>query len=175
VILGILAFGAIKGYLRGFIVEIFSFFGFFIGLVLALQLTLPITIRFFSESKYFDLIAVLVFIALFVLLGIGIKAGAKLIKKMVDLTLFGTLDNIVGAVTGIIKWAFLLSVLVWVFDSVGIDFEKRLSSSTVYSHIKQMGPVVFGWLGGFIPFIQDLVDMLKDIPKTKNSYLTFAL
>ena len=81
VVVAILAFGAVKGYLRGFVVEAFSFFGFFIGLIVALQLTIPVSLRFFAESDYFDIIAILVFIVLFILLGLGIKMAAKLIKN----------------------------------------------------------------------------------------------
>lgn len=175
VVVAILAFGAVKGYLRGFVVEAFSFFGFFIGLIVALQLTIPVSLRFFAESDYFDVIAVLVFIVLFILLGLGIKMAAKLIKNALDMTIFGIVDNLIGGLTGLLKWAFLISVLFWVLGSVGVDLEDRFfSDSLLFPFLVNIGPVVFGWIGGFIPFIQDLIDTMQDIPRSKNSYFTFA-
>ncbi len=175
ILTAILAVGAFKGFSRGFIVEVFSFFGFFIGLVVALHLTLPVTISFFSDSSYFAVIAIGVFIALVILLGIGIKAIAKLIKNVIDLTLLGAVDNFVGALTGVLKWAFLISILLWIFESVGVNLEQGLAAdSTIMPFIIDLGPYLFGILGDFIPFVQDIIDLLRDIPKSGNSYLTFA-
>ena len=175
VLLAILGFGAVKGYLNGFIVEIASFFGFFIGLILALQLTIPVTTWLFSGSDYFDFIAVGVFISLFILLTVGIKMGAKLLKKMIDVTIFGTLDNLVGAVTGLLKWGFLVSMLAWVFESVGFSFHSQLTEeSSIFPYLAKIGPAIFGWLGNIIPFFQDLIDTLDSIPSSKEEYLTFV-
>ena len=176
VLVAILAFGAIKGYMHGFVVEVFSFFGFFVGLIIALQLTIPVTVRFFSDSEYFDIVAILVFIVLFVLLGLAIKMGARFIKNVLDMTIFGMVDNLIGAVTGIVKWAFLISAVLWVLNSVGVTFEKGLASdSIILPYLLDFSPVVFGWIAGFIPFVQDLIDTMKDIPGSKNTYLSFAL
>ena len=61
----LLGFGAVKGYTQGFIVAVFSFVAFFIGLFLALELAVPVSLEFFGESDYFDFVAILVFIVLF--------------------------------------------------------------------------------------------------------------
>lgn len=167
--------GAVKGYLNGFIVESFSVLGFFLGLIFAMHLALPVTARFFSDSHFFDLIAIVVFIVLFVLLSMGIRFGAKVLKKMIDITIFGTLDNMAGGLLGLIKWAFLLSVFIWIFDSIGISsqeyFEKE---SVIYPYIKPFGPVVFGWFSEILPFIHDLMDTMEDLPRSKSTYLTYA-
>lgn len=175
VILVILGFGAVKGYLHGFIVEVFSFLGFFIGLILALQLTIPVTAEFFSDSGFFDLISIGVFVALFILLSVGIRMGARILKKMIDVTLFGTIDNMVGAVAGLLKWAFLVSMIAWVFDSVGFEFQQNLvTNSLIFPYIVGIGPWIFGWLGDIIPFIHDLIDSMDSIKESKDTYLTFA-
>lgn len=170
----ILGFGAIKGYLNGFIVEVVSFLGFFIGLILSLQLTIPVTTWLFSGGDYYDLFSILVFIALFILLSIGIKMGARLLKRMIDVTIFGTVDNIVGGVTGIIKWGFIVSMIAWVFESVGFTFQGNITDdSLIFPYISRVGPVVLEWIGNSIPFIQELIDSLESIP-SKDDYLTFV-
>lgn len=43
--------------------------------------------------------------------------AAKALKKVIDFTFFGTVDNVIGALAGAFKWAFIVSMLFWVFDS----------------------------------------------------------
>ena len=102
--------------------------------------------------------------------------GARFIKNVLDMTIFGMVDNLIGAVTGIVKWAFLISAVLWVLNSVGVTFEKgHASESIILPYLLDFSPVVFGWIAGFIPFVQDLIDTMKDIPGSKNTYLSFAL
>lgn len=174
ILLILLGLGAFKGYSRGFIVEIFSFVAFFIGLFLALELTVPVATGLFGKSDYFEVSAILVFIALFILLSLAIKAGAKALKNIIDMTLFGTLDNLVGAVAGAFKWAFVISIIFWVFDSVGFDLKDRYAQDAIiFPYIVDIGPTVFEWLGQVIPFIRDLIDSLENLPKGKRSLMTF--
>ena len=161
--------------MNGFIVEVVSFFGFFIGLILALQFTIPVTTWLFVDSSYVDIIAIGVFVGLFVLLTLGLKLGAKMLKKMIDVTIFGTLDTLVGAITGVAKWGFLISMLAWIFDSVGFEVQKSfLNESVIFPYLVQIGPASFEWIGRLIPYVQDLIDSLDSIPSAKQEYLTFV-
>lgn len=172
----ILGLGAIKGYTNGFIVELFTFVAFFIGLFLALELTIPVASSFFGDSNYFEVISVVVFIMLFILLTIGIRAAAKALKKAVDLTIFGTLDNLIGAIAGLLKYAFIVSIVFWVFESVGFDLVDRYVDNTLlFPYIVGIGPTVFEWLGYILPFIQDLIDSMEELPKAKDTYVTLSM
>lgn len=174
VLLVVLGFGAIKGFRQGFIVEIFSFFAFFVGLFVALEFTIPVALYLFGSSSFFDVGAIVVFIGLFILLSFLIKLGAKAIKNIVDFTFFGTLDNAFGAIAGVFKSAFILSIILWVFDSVGFDIVDRYSDGTViFPYIVVIGPTVFGWLSGILPFIEELIDTMDHLPRSKDSVLTF--
>ena len=92
-----------KGYTRGLIVELFSLVGFFIGLFIAIELTIPVAERFFADSDYFQLFTVLVFAGLFVLTVLAVSLVAKMIKKVLDLTFLGFFDNILGALARFIE------------------------------------------------------------------------
>lgn len=174
ILLILLGVGAVKGYARGFIVEVFSFVAFFIGLFLALELTIPVSTSMFGGTNYFEIAAVIVFIALFILLSLAIKVGAKALKNMVDMTIFGSVDNLVGAFAGAFKWAFIFSILFWVFESVGVDLAERYAEDAIiFPYIVGIGPTVFGWLGEVLPFIKDLIDSLDTLPKGKDTYMTF--
>lgn len=176
VLLILLGLGAVKGYLQGLIVEFFSFLAFFVGLFLALELTLPVANRFFGSSAYFEIIAVCVFIGLFILLSMAIKVGAKALKKVVDFTFFGTLDNLAGGIAGILKWAFIISIVFWVLDSVGFEFVERYADdSLIFPYIVPIGPKIFGWLSEILPFFKDLIDSMEGISRKGNSLVTSNL
>ena len=176
IILIVLGLGAYKGFTNGFIVELFSLLAFFIGLFLALQLTLPVSMRFFGDSNYFGFLSILVFIGLFVLLSFSIKAGAKLLKKAIDITPFGTLDNIAGAISGLFKIALVSSIVIWVCSSVGIDFQNSYARESIFfPYIVAIGPSVFEVIGSVIPMINDLIDSMDDMAKTKNTLITVLM
>ena len=176
ILLVFLGFGAVKGYMHGFIVEFFSFLAFFIGLFLALELTVPVSVGLFEGSRFFDIAAIVVFIALFILLSLAIKTGAKALKNAVDMTIFGSVDNLLGAFAGMLKWAFILSIIFWVFDSVGFDIENRYADNAIiFPYIVGIGPMVFGWLSEVIPLVRDLIDSMDSLPNGKDTYMSGLL
>ena len=61
----ILTFSAYKGYQKGLLVALFSLLAFFLGLFMAIKFTAPISVKFFSDSAYFEWIAIAIFIAIF--------------------------------------------------------------------------------------------------------------
>ena len=110
---------------------------------------------------------------MFLLLSFGIKLAAKFIKNAIDVTFFGTLDNIAGAIGGVAKWAFIISIVFWVFDSVGFAFTDRYGDdSMILPYIVGIGPKVFGWLSEVLPMMKDLIDSMDDLSKKKDDLLT---
>lgn len=174
IFLVLLAVSAFKGYSKGFVVEILSFIAFFVGLFVAIELTIPVAERFFSGSGSMQFVSVAVFIGLFIGVVIVINLIAKGLKKFLDLTLFGFLDNILGALAGMFKWVFVFSVLIWVFDSIGFRFpDAWMAESFFFPLVQQIGPTLFEWMGFVLPFIQDMIDSLKNIGNNSRSLYTF--
>ena len=172
----LLGAGALKGYRQGFLVSLFSFVAFFLGLFIALEFTIPVSLRLFGSTDFFDIGTIVVFIVLFIFLSLIINAGARAIKKAVDFTIFGTLDNMLGAVAGLFKSVLILSIVLWIFESVGFDILQRYSDNTViFPYIVGIGPLVFEWLSGSMPFLRDLIDSMDNLPKEKDSVLTYLV
>ena len=166
IIIAIVVFAGIKGNQRGFIVEVFSLIAFFLGLFLALKLTFPIAMKFFGDSDAFWLIALVIFLSLFFLLIWGIKRLAESIKKVVDFTLAGLVDNILGVVVSIIKWLFIFSVTIWVMNSVDLYLPKTwIRGSDLYYIVASIAPITFELVGGLLPFFEDILENMQDPPK----------
>ena len=127
---------------------------------MAIKFTAPISVKFFSDSTYFEGIAIAIFISIFAILILVIHLLSKALKTILDFTPLGILDNILGAGLNIFKIAFVLSVLFWVIDSLGIDFSKEyIDNSIILSYIISFAPKSFEAIGSFIPYFKDIFDM----------------
>ncbi len=165
-LLVILVLGAIRGYSKGLIIELFSLIAFFFGLFGAIKFSGPIAAVFFSESDFYTIGLVGVFIILFIALSVLINMIAKLLKKGVDLVFLGWLDNILGAILGILKWGFLVSMLVLMLKAGGMLLpEKDLDNSRIYPYIERIGPNAFNTLDSIFPFLENFIDSIDQEKK----------
>lgn len=159
----ILIISAIKGYVKGFIVEIFSFIAFFLGLYVAVSFTSPIALKFFAKSHYFEVISIGIFVGLFIGLILLIELIAKGIKKAVNLTFLGIFDHFLGSIFGVAKWALIISVFIWTIQSIGLTIPDRFTdNSFMYPVIAMIAPTSFEVMGAFLPFFRDIFDMMED-------------
>lgn len=97
VALALLLYGAIMGLKNGFLKELASMTGFFIGLYLA--------------WRYYDQIGggAIAFLAIWILTPIALGLIATLATKLLDWTLVGGLMNrVLGCILGVTKWAVLI-------------------------------------------------------------------
>lgn len=164
----------IKGYMKGLVMELFSFIGFFAGLFAAIKLTIPISNSFFQDTEYFQILTIGVFIVLFVVVVLIMNLLGKILKKAVDITFLGFFDNILGALASVFKWAFIFSVIIWVFDSIGLRIPAEfISDSMIYPIIEVIGPKVFEWVSYVMPFVKDMIDSLENITGKSKSVYTF--
>ncbi len=161
-LLVILVLGAIRGYSKGLIIELFSLIAFFFGLFGAIKFSGPIAAIFFEGSDFYTIGLVGVFILLFILLSVVINLTAKLIKKGVDLVFLGWIDNALGAILGIVKWGFLVSMLILMLEGGGMLLPaKDLSRSRIYPYIEKIGPNAFNALDAVFPFLENFIDSVN--------------
>lgn len=161
-LLVILVLGAVRGYSKGLIVEAFSLIAFFFGLFGAIKFSGPIAALFFGESDFYTIALIGVFILLFILLSLAINLLAKMIKKAVDLIFLGWFDNLLGAILGLLKWAFLVSMLLLMLKAGGMLLpEKDLSNSRIYPYIENIGPGAFNVLETIFPFLENFIDSIN--------------
>jgi membrane protein required for colicin V production len=86
----------------------------------------------------------------------------KIAKKILDMTLLGGLDNFAGAVLGLLKWAFGVSLVLWLATSVDMNLSNDLTDNTyVYPVLASVAPFVFDAISVYMPFIQEIYDMVK--------------
>jgi len=151
VILILVAYGLINGFIKGFIVEVSGIIALGVGITGAFK---------FSEILgnyliiYIDWEPKIIQIVSFILLFIGIvyiiSLLAKMLTKALKLILLGGINRLLGALFGILKWMLILCALTLVFKEANqiltLMEDSVLETSFSYPILGEMGEFLFNWV-----------------------------
>ena len=151
VILILVVYGLISGFIKGFIVEVSGIIALGVGITGAFK---------FSEILgnyliiYIDWEPKIIQIVSFILIFIGIvyiiSLLAKMLTKALKLILLGGINRLLGALFGILKWMHILCALTLVFKEVNqiltLMEDSVLETSFSYPILGEMGEFLFNWV-----------------------------
>lgn len=160
-----LAYGAYRGFRKGFLLEIIAIFAFVLAIIggfKLLHLGMDLLDQHFNISG--ELLPYVAFILIFILIILLVNLLGKLVKKVVDMTLLGSIDNLAGAILSVIKWAFGISIVLWLSTSFGVEIPSQYTKeSWLYPYILPFAPVVVEYFSTLVPFAHDLFDTIKNM------------
>lgn len=153
-----LAIGAISGYRKGFLTELFSLLGIFLGVLAGFKLMgqamIMLSEHYAIDEKFSPYVA---FGVVFLIVVIVVSLIGKLLKSSLDKTIFGSADQVMGSLLGVARTAFMLSVLFWIADSLKIEFpEKWTTDSWLYPFTANIAPTVTSWVSEVFPYFSNL-------------------
>jgi membrane protein required for colicin V production len=149
---------AVSGYREGFLMELFSLLALLLGVLGSFKLLgwaiVLLDSQFDVDEKYLPYIA---FAVVFLVIVIAVRLLGNLIKLSIDRSFLGRVDQIAGCFLGVVRSAFILSVLLWLADSFKIDLaDKWTNDSWLLPKVAAFAPLLTGWLGEFFPFFKDV-------------------
>nr|WP_321406430.1 CvpA family protein [uncultured Carboxylicivirga sp.] len=145
----ILAFALFKGFKNGLIIELASLAALVLGLLGAIEFS-SFTADYLSQHINSNHLGLISFIVTFILIVIGVHLIAKVVDKLVSAIALGPVNRILGAIFSLLKYAFILSVLIAVIN--GFDKDSKLLSqemkaeSYLYKPVASIAPMVFPYL-----------------------------
>ncbi len=153
----ILVLGVYLGYKRGFLMELFFLLALVAGVLVGFKLmgwgVEVLTKRFNADTTILPYISFFIIFLLVVVLVIFI--GGR-IKNSLDKTFLGRMDAIAGAVLGLLKYTFSLSIILWLLESFKFDWLTTWTAdSKLYPLIAPVGPKVSSFFGDFLPFFKE--------------------
>jgi membrane protein required for colicin V production len=154
----IILIGAISGYRQGFLMELFSFAALLLGVLGAFKL-LGAAMIFLDDQFHISktILPYVAFALVFIAIVIAVRLLGKLIKLSIDKTFLGSLDRAAGAVLGLLKASFLLSVALWILRSLTLQLPAGWTAdSWLLPRVEAFAPQVTVWLGEYIPFFRDI-------------------
>lgn len=154
----VLALGAFLGYRRGFLMELFFLVAIVLGIFLGFKLMsmgMEFLQREFNADKKF--LPYISFSIIFILvLALTIFFGRQ-IKNSLDNTFLGKVDAAAGALLGVVKYVFCLSVIFWLSDSLRLTLpEDWVKGSYLYPVTVKAAQKMSAYLSQFIPFFKEI-------------------
>lgn len=149
-----LLFAAINGFRKGLILEIASLAALILGVWGAIEFSY-ITTSFLIdniglESENLNLIS---FFITFIIIVILVHIVGTSLSKFIEVAMLGWLNRIAGMAFGVLKTAFILSILLIVFNRIDTDVhilpEDVKSQSQLYEPIRNLAPTVFPFIKGW--------------------------
>ena len=144
----LLLYGLIRGFIKGFFVEVTSLVALAIGLYGAIHFSY-FAGDFLKDKvdwteKYVQIAA---FAITFIIIVILISLLGKLLTKIADTASLGIMNKIFGAAFGLAKIGLILSVVLIVFNKLNrtIPFvnQQNFEVSALYNPVKNFAPMLF--------------------------------
>ncbi|HUC82645.1 MAG TPA: CvpA family protein [Flavisolibacter sp.] len=157
----LLLVAAFKGLRKGFIVAVFSFLAFVVGLAAALKLSTAMADYIGQNVEVSQRwLPFLAFILVFFIVVLLVRLGTKLLESAVKMVMLGWLNRIGGLVFYVLIFFFIYSILLFYTTQLNLLKKETIEASATYSYIAPFGPKVIEILGLVIPFFRDMFDEL---------------
>lgn len=152
-----LLWGGYQGFKKGLVMELITIIAFILGVTLGflfmdwgIELLKP-HIQDGSVIPYIS------FILIFLLVLFGVLMLGKLIKGLVNITLMGSIDKIGGSVFGILKWAFAISIFLWLTERAQIEVPSNITEGAlIYPKLLSYGPFLIDTVASVFPLENEL-------------------
>ena len=144
IIIALLGYGLIKGYKKGLIIELSSFFGVFIAFFISINLD-DIVSKQIAEliNINFDILNIIVFILTFLLSYSAIIFIAKGFTKLMKFVYLGLLNSLLGSLFGGLKLLLILMILSKIIFSFNLIPMKMLSESNLMIQLHILSEIIF--------------------------------
>lgn len=140
--------GAYHGYKAGFLLELFSLVAVVLGVLGGFMLMgwtmVQLGNKFNVDGKVLPYVA---FALVFLLIVIVVNLLGKLIKASVDKSFLGSIDAAAGGALGMLRTTFMLSVVLWIIDSLKFKFLSQWTvGSRLYALVAGLAPKFTDWI-----------------------------
>jgi len=144
----------VRGYLRGFINEIFSLFIIIMGLIISFLFYKPLSVILNEFVDNSDLAVILSFIVLFVFTSVVLIMIRNVLLNLIESLNFSDADSLLGLVIGMLKGALLCGmVMIFLSNHSILNLHRVIRSSFSYFYIEKV----------FFAFISVLPDKISRI------------
>jgi membrane protein required for colicin V production len=161
VALVLLIISVFKGFTKGFIVALFSFLVFIIGLAAALKLS-TLAASYIGNAVNISQrwLPVIAFLVVFLIVALAIRLGAKMLEGVVKLAMLGWLNRLGGIILYILIYFFIFSILLFYAQQLHLLKPETIEASVSYPWIQPIAPKIMSIMGAVIPFFKDMFDQL---------------
>lgn len=165
VLLILLGLGAFEGYRKGLLMSIMGLVGFVLAIILGVYFMEPVSKYLAGHLEELTFaFPIIAFLIVFGLTMAIVGIAGWMMKKMAKMVLLGGLDAIGGAILGIVKTAFFISLFIWLANKFDLEMPKKWSANSEYlGYVEPMAPAVIWVLEPLVPKIGELQKTIEEI------------
>ena len=150
--------GAYHGYKAGFLLELFSLLAVILGVLGGFKLMgwamVLLDQKINVDEKVLPYVA---FGFVFVVIVIIVNLLGKAIKASANKSFLGSVDQLAGAFLGLLRTAFMFSIILWIVDSLKFKFLPHWTEgSWLYPTVAGFAPKMTNWIGEYFSFFKDV-------------------
>ena len=163
VAVALLCLAVFKGITRGFVVAVFSFLAFLIGLAAAVKLS-AVAADYLRNSTNINQkwLPVLAFVLVFFVVVLLVRLGAKAIEGILKATMLGWLNKLGGVMFYGLLYFFIFSIVLFYAVKLHLIKTSSLENSITASFIQTFGPKAINALGWIIPAFRNMFAELEN-------------
>ncbi|SDR88682.1 CvpA family protein [Christiangramia echinicola] len=143
----VLLYGLVRGFFRGLLAEVASLIGIIAGIYGAIHLSHFLgdflSIQLEWRTQYINLIS---FAFTFVIIVVLVSLAGKILTKVAAFAALGIVNKLLGGVFGLIKSAFVASVIIMFFkatnEHIEIVEDQSLEESILYDPVESIAPIL---------------------------------
>jgi membrane protein required for colicin V production len=152
-----------KGLSKGFIVALFSFFAFFIGLAAAIKLSAVVATQFSQTIHATGIwLPVISFLLVFLLVAFLVRLGAKWLQKTIELAWLGWMNRLLGVIFYALLYVMIFSILLFYATKINLLQQNAIDASKTYHFIEPWGPYAMNALGKMFHVFSNMFVDLED-------------
>ena len=146
-----------KGLRKGFIIAIFSFMAFIIGLAAAIKLS-AMAAAYLGDNlnvsqRWLPFIA---FLLVFLVVVLLVRLGAKALESVVNRVMLGWANKLGGVLFFALLYLFIFSILLFYATQLHLINEETTAASITYPYLHPLAPKVIEGLGVVFPFFKNM-------------------
>lgn len=156
----VLVAGLVRGFMKGFIVEVASLLALLLGLYGAYKFSG--FVAGYLENRFswsYEHLMLISFLLTFILIAVAINLLGKALTKVAEMAALGIFNKLLGAFFGGLKWMLILSVLFNLFElfvgQTAFDRSEVVQKSRLYDVVKRVAPAIYGAWEEREPEIED--------------------
>jgi membrane protein required for colicin V production len=159
-LIALVGFAAVRGFFRGFVVEVTSLVAVILGIWIAARYNARVAAWIGLDTHH----EVISFISTFIGVLIMVHLLAKVITKAMDMAMLGLPNKVAGTLFGALRAAFILSVALNILmaraEVSGMVSRQTLDGSKIYRPLRAFAPFVIPALGDS-RWVQEAIDTWK--------------
>jgi membrane protein required for colicin V production len=160
-----LIYGTYRGFKKGFLMELATILAFVLAIIGGFKLLhwgMNLLDQHFDING--NILPYLAFILIFIGIVLLVNLIGKALKTVLDMTLLGSVDSLAGAIVGLLKWTFGVSVILWLTTNVGLLIPTAyINESQLYPYIVNIAPTVVEYVAILWPMAEDIFHPIKEL------------